>query len=112
MSRHTVCFGLYVEVCTGCMTPEVITALSSVAARNLLPITCRRPLEGTLAAAFVLCQRANLASSHVATKPEVLLAVLWILEQYNRHAFPALVKICSVEKYSICHIVSYLPGAG
>ncbi|BDA43102.1 hypothetical protein COCOBI_04-1130 [Coccomyxa sp. Obi] len=68
----------------GCMSPEVITALSSVAVRNLLPITCRRPLEGTLAAAFVLCQRASLAPSHVATKPEVLLAVLWILEHQHR----------------------------
>lgn len=69
----------------------MITALSSVAARNLLPIPCNKPLEGTLAAAFVLCRRANLASLHVATKPEVLLAVLWILEQYNRHAFPSCI---------------------
>lgn len=68
------------------MAPEVITALSSMAAAKMLPINCARPLEGTLAAAFVLCQRANLKPALLATQPELLMAVFWILEQYNRHA--------------------------
>ncbi|KAK9915180.1 hypothetical protein WJX75_005731 [Coccomyxa subellipsoidea] len=67
----------------GCMSPEVITALSRLAGSNMLPINCTRPLEGTLAAAFVLCQRANLVPALLATQPELLLSVLWILEQIS-----------------------------
>lgn len=67
------------------MAQEVMAALSYLAASNQLPVRCNRLLESTLAAVFVLCQRACLAPEIFTTRPEMLMAALWVLEQYHRH---------------------------
>ena len=71
----------------GCMAAEVINGLAYLAPRRLLPVHMQGsafPLRDTLAGILVLAARARLPEALLAGQPEAVLALLWILEGYNR----------------------------
>ena len=71
---------------TGCTAAEVINGLAYLAPRRLLPVQMQGsafPLRDTLAGMLVLAARARVPEDILASRPEALLALLWILEGYN-----------------------------
>ena len=81
--------------CAGSALVRVHSALSVLAARELLPdvgsvieakhlCTEMSKTEAILSALFCLCRRAHLDPSAVASCPPVLLTFLWILQAFHR----------------------------